>query len=74
MLLEEISFRRYPGWIDLIKLIVFAVLENFGFRQMLSVFKIKAFWDVVRRRRTWGLMQRAGFRRPIDARSSSSAG
>jgi cellulose synthase/poly-beta-1,6-N-acetylglucosamine synthase-like glycosyltransferase len=74
VLLEEISFRRYPGWIDLIKLIVFAVLENFGFRQMLSVFKIKAFYDVVLRRRTWGLMQRAGFRRPIDARSSSGAG
>ena len=51
ILLEEISFRRYPGWIDLSKLIVFGILENFGYRQMLAFFKVKAFWDVVRRRR-----------------------
>ena len=29
---------------------------------MLSLFKIKAFWDVMRRRRSWGKMERAGFR------------
>jgi cellulose synthase/poly-beta-1,6-N-acetylglucosamine synthase-like glycosyltransferase len=64
VLLEEISFRRYPGWLDLAKLIVFGILENFGYRQMLSLFKVKAFYDVVRRRRAWGRMERAGFRRP----------
>ena len=61
ILLEEISFRRYPGWIDLTKLIVFAILENFGYRQVLAFFKVKAFWDVIRRRRAWGKMERAGF-------------
>jgi cellulose synthase/poly-beta-1,6-N-acetylglucosamine synthase-like glycosyltransferase len=74
VLLEEISFRRYPGWIDLSKLIVFAVLENFGFRQMLSLFKIKAFYDVVRRHRAWGRMQRTGFRRPVDAGATPGGG
>ena len=62
ILLEEISFRRYPGWLDLTKLVVFGILENFGYRQMNAVFKVKAFWDVVRRRRAWGRMDRAGFR------------
>jgi len=62
VLLEEISFRRYPGWIDLTKLILFSILENFGYRQTLSAFKVKAFWDVVRRRRAWGEMTRTGFR------------
>lgn len=62
ILLEEISFRRYPGWLDLTKLIVYAILENFGYRQVLALFKVKALWDVIRRRRTWGDMERTGFR------------
>ncbi len=61
VLLEEISFRRYPGWVDLSKLLLFSILENFGYRQMLAVFKVKAFWDVLRRRRAWGRMERVGF-------------
>jgi cellulose synthase/poly-beta-1,6-N-acetylglucosamine synthase-like glycosyltransferase len=61
ILLEEISFRRYPGWIDLTKLFAYGILENFGYRQMLSAMKVKAFWDALRRRRAWGRMQRRGF-------------
>jgi len=67
VLLEEMSFRRYPGWVDLTKLLVFAVLENLGYRQMLALFKVRAFWDVVRRRRTWGRMDRSGFGEPLPA-------
>ena len=67
VLLEEISFRRYPGWIDLTKLLVFSVLENLGYRQMLALFKVRAFWDVIRRRRTWGHMDRSGFGEPLPA-------
>ncbi|HEX5044668.1 MAG TPA: glycosyltransferase [Candidatus Polarisedimenticolaceae bacterium] len=67
VLLEEMSFRRYPGWVDLTKLLVFAVLENLGYRQMLSLFKVRAFLDVVRRRRTWGRMDRRGFGDPLPA-------
>lgn len=62
ILLEEISFRRYPGWVDLTKLLAYSVLENFGYRQLMSAIKVKAFWDAVRRRRAWGQMQRRGFR------------
>ena len=62
ILLEEISFRRYPAWIDLMKLLAYSVLENFGYRQILSAMKVKAFWDAIRRRRAWGRMQHRGFR------------
>jgi cellulose synthase/poly-beta-1,6-N-acetylglucosamine synthase-like glycosyltransferase len=62
ILLEEISFRRYPGWIDLTKLLAYSIMENFGYRQLLSAMKVKAFWDTIRRRRAWGHMQRRGFR------------
>jgi cellulose synthase/poly-beta-1,6-N-acetylglucosamine synthase-like glycosyltransferase len=70
VLLEEISFRRYPGWLDLTKLIVFGILENFGYRQFLAVLKVKAYVDFLRARRAWGRMRRAGFRsdRATEAR------
>ena len=62
VLLEEISFRRYPGWQHLATLVLFGILENFGYRQVLSLFKVKAFWDFLLRRRAWGRMERQGFR------------
>jgi len=61
VLLEEISFRRYNSWQDLLKLLLFGALENFGYRQILSIFKVKAFFDFLRRRRGWGDMKRRGF-------------
>ncbi len=62
VLLEELSFRRYPSWQDLTKLVVFSILENLGYRQLLSLFKVKAFWDFVWQRRAWGRMRRQGFK------------
>jgi cellulose synthase/poly-beta-1,6-N-acetylglucosamine synthase-like glycosyltransferase len=70
VLLEEISFRRYPGWEHLAMLVIFGVLENFGYRQILSLFKVKAFWDFLLRRRAWGRMEREGFR-PAPPRPAS---
>jgi cellulose synthase/poly-beta-1,6-N-acetylglucosamine synthase-like glycosyltransferase len=72
VLLEEISFRRYPGWEHLAMLVLMAVLENFGYRQILTLFKVKAFWDFLRRRRGWGHMERQGFRLPRGVRSRAS--
>jgi cellulose synthase/poly-beta-1,6-N-acetylglucosamine synthase-like glycosyltransferase len=63
VLLEEISFRRYPSWEDLLKLLLYGILENFGFRQVLALFKVKAFWDFLRRKRQWGHMDRSGFKK-----------
>jgi len=62
VLLEEISFRRYPAWEDLARLIWYAIWENLGYRQLLALFKVKAFFDFIRRRRRWGEMGHRGFR------------
>lgn len=62
VLLEEISFQRYPRPKDLAMLLTFGVLENFGYRQMTMWWRVKAFWDYfVGGVRTWGQMQRKGF-------------
>lgn len=75
ILLEEISYRRYPTWEDLWKLLMCGILENFGFRQLLALFKIQAFWEYLRGLRRWGKLERAGFERgeyeepPVDRTS-----
>jgi cellulose synthase/poly-beta-1,6-N-acetylglucosamine synthase-like glycosyltransferase len=59
--LEEVGFRRYRRWSDLGRLLLFAALENFGYRQVTVWFRLRAFWSVLRQRRTWGRMTRTGF-------------
>ncbi len=61
VLLEEISFHRYPRARDLFKLITYAVIENFGYRQMTVFWRIKGVWDYFRGVKSWGQMQRTGF-------------
>ncbi len=61
VLLEEISFHRYPHARDLFRLIIFAVVENFGYRQLTVFWRVKGVWDYFRGVKTWGQMQRTGF-------------
>lgn len=68
ILLEEISYRRYPSWADLWKLLFCGVAENFGFRQTLAIFKIQAFWEYLRGLRRWGKLERVGFVKVTDGR------
>ncbi|MBI3005559.1 MAG: glycosyltransferase family 2 protein, partial [Ignavibacteriales bacterium] len=64
VLLEEISFQRYPRARDLAMLLSFGVLENFGYRQITLWWRMKSFYDYfVKGVKTWGPMQRTGFSR-----------
>jgi len=71
ILLEEISYRRYPSWADLWKLLFCGVAENFGFRQLLAVFKIQAFWEYLRGLRRWGKLERVGFVKATDTKQAA---
>jgi len=59
--LEELSFRRYPKLVDLIKLFGLAALENVGYRQLNTWWRVKGTYSALRGRTTWGSMTRRGF-------------
>lgn len=59
--LEEVTYRRYSRVTDFLKLCAFAVLENFGYRQITVWFRLQAFWKFARGNRSWGLQRREGF-------------
>ena len=58
--LEEFSFRRHARGREAARLLTWAVLENFGYRHLVDVFRLMAFSDLARRRRSWGEMRRRG--------------
>jgi cellulose synthase/poly-beta-1,6-N-acetylglucosamine synthase-like glycosyltransferase len=60
VLLEDIAFRRYASVADLGRLLVGAVLENFGFRQLTVWWRVRAFWEYLRGDLSWGAMERRG--------------
>lgn len=61
VLLEDVTFRRYPRWQDAAILIFYAALENFGYRQLHVWWRLQGLWDLMRGRRQWGDLQRKGF-------------
>jgi cellulose synthase/poly-beta-1,6-N-acetylglucosamine synthase-like glycosyltransferase len=60
VLLEDLAFRRYLRVGDLSRLLIGAVLENFGFRQLTTWWRVRAFWEYLRGDLTWGIMERKG--------------
>lgn len=59
ILLEEITYRRYKKWKDLFRLIFAGFLENFGYRQLHSFWRIKGFIKYVLRVKSgWGTIKR----------------
>lgn len=59
--LEELTFRRYHRTRDLGRLFWLAFLENFGYRQLNSVWRIQGMWSVLRGKKSWGALERKGF-------------
>jgi hypothetical protein len=58
--LEELSFRRYEGETDGMRIVLAAFAENLGYRQLVMVWRALAFVDLARRRRDWGAHRRRG--------------
>ena len=61
ILMEEVSFHRYRRTSDTMRLVFFALVEPFGYRQLTLWFRIKAFERFFRGDHSWGRMKREGF-------------
>lgn len=60
--IEELSFHKYPRWRDLGIAIVASMLENLGFRQLTTIWRVEGWWQGVRGgAHVWGTMTRTGF-------------
>ncbi|HEY4555026.1 MAG TPA: glycosyltransferase [Lysobacter sp.] len=61
LLLETLSFRIYHRGRDMLRLFAMAVLENFGYRQLNTCWRVRGLWQwSSRRKHQWGVMKRSG--------------
>jgi cellulose synthase/poly-beta-1,6-N-acetylglucosamine synthase-like glycosyltransferase len=61
VLLEDLAFRRYGRVRDLLALLAFGVLENLGYRQLITAYRLRGFFSYLRGNKNWGNIQRVGF-------------
>jgi hypothetical protein len=53
VLLEELTYRRYPRYWDLITLLWYALWENIGYRQIVLWYRVTGVWNFVRGFQEW---------------------
>jgi cellulose synthase/poly-beta-1,6-N-acetylglucosamine synthase-like glycosyltransferase len=51
--LEEITYRRYPKWSHFFTLLLYGIIENLGYRQINSFFRVQAFFQYLRKKNEW---------------------
>lgn len=62
LFLEEIAFHVYPKFQHLLLLFLVAILENFGYRQLNTFWRLIGIWRwLTRSQARWGRMKRKGY-------------
>ena len=61
VLLDELCFSRYSRVRDRLLLLLWAMLENVGYRQLTSVWRLRGMWRYARGSTEWGASVRRGF-------------
>ncbi len=64
VLLEELTYRRYPGFRDLLILLLFAAIENIGYRQIILYYRVQGFWRFLTGFRAWEKVVHVGAEAP----------
>lgn len=64
LILEEVELRRLPRGRDLALLTLVAIAENFGYRQISNIWRVRGLWQFMRKQQGWGEMTRRGFAGP----------
>lgn len=54
---------QYLGIKDTLLLVIYAILENLGYRQLISLYRVVGFFASLRETGTWGAMVRKGFKK-----------
>jgi cellulose synthase/poly-beta-1,6-N-acetylglucosamine synthase-like glycosyltransferase len=67
VILEEVSFRRYPRLAHLLWLGLYGIVENFGYRQMATWWRVRGVIRFLLGRQDWGKMKRKGFEKAHEA-------
>jgi hypothetical protein len=68
VLLEELTYRRYNDWQDVIRLVSYCFLEHFPYRQLQMVWRLQGMWQYLRGDISWGVLERVGMEQAVTQR------
>jgi poly-beta-1,6-N-acetyl-D-glucosamine synthase len=60
VLQEEITYKRYNDWQDVVRLVSYCFLEHFPYRQMHMVWRLEDLWQYLRGDNVWRPLRRKG--------------
>lgn len=61
VMLEEYNFMKYEKVTDYLKMVLYAIIENFGYRQLTTWWRFRAFIGYRRKNNKWGQIERKEF-------------
>ncbi len=61
LILEETTVKKYNNPRDLFFLVLLSIVENLGYRQLITLWRLKGTFDLIRRKKNWGQMIRKKF-------------
>jgi len=60
VLQEEITYKRYNDWQDVVRLVSYCFFEHFPYRQMHMIWRLQGLWQYLRGDLAWKPMKRKG--------------
>jgi cellulose synthase/poly-beta-1,6-N-acetylglucosamine synthase-like glycosyltransferase len=60
VLQEEITYKRYNDWQDVVRLVSYCFFEHFPYRQMHMFWRLQGIWQYFRADNVWGPLKRKG--------------
>ena len=62
VLQEEITYKRYNDWRDVVRLVSYCFFEHFPYRQMHMFWRLQGIWQYLRGDHVWGVLKRKGMK------------
>ena len=62
VLQEEITYKRYNDWQDVVRLVSYCFFEHFPYRQMHMFWRLQGIWQYLRGNNVWAPMKRKGLK------------
>ena len=60
VLQEELTYKRYNDWQDVVRLVSYCFFEHFPYRQMHMIWRLQGIWHYMRGNNEWAPLKRKG--------------
>jgi cellulose synthase/poly-beta-1,6-N-acetylglucosamine synthase-like glycosyltransferase len=60
VLQEELTYKRYNDWQDVVRLVTYCFVEHFPYRQMHMIWRLQGTWQFLRGNHEWKTLKRKG--------------